>query len=292
MNFCTTKNSIFLKREVDLVVISDVHLGTYGCHAEELLRYLKSIKPKTLILNGDIIDIWQFSKHYWPDAHMKVIKQIVSMMSKGVNVYYLTGNHDEMLRKFSDFRIGTFRLMDKIVLDLNGKKAWFFHGDVFDVTMQHSKWLAKLGGLGYDVLIVLNRAANYVSEKILGRGKISLSKKIKNSVKSAVSFISNFEKTASDIAIENKYHFVVCGHIHQPEIKKIETEKGSVTYLNSGDWVENLTALEYHENVWRLYIYNPNDLPQENILENIEQEMELEEVFIKEQIEIVMGLRN
>lgn len=274
-----------MKREVDLVVISDVHLGTYGCHAEELLRYLKSIKPKTLILNGDIIDIWQFSKHYWPDAHMKVIKQIVSMMSKGVNVYYLTGNHDEMLRKFSDFRMGTFRLMDKIVLDLDGKKAWFFHGDVFDVTMQHSKWLAKLGGLGYDVLIVLNRAANYISEKILGRGKISVSKKIKNSVKSAVSFISNFEKTASDIAIENKYHFVVCGHIHQPEIKKIETEKGTVTYLNSGDWVENLTSLEYHDKVWKLYTYNPADLPQENILESIEQEMQLEEIFIKEQIE-------
>lgn len=281
-----------MKREVDLVVISDVHLGTYGCHAEELLRYLKSIKPKTLILNGDIIDIWQFSKHYWPDAHMKVIKQIVSMMSKGVNVYYLTGNHDEMLRKFSDFRMGTFRLMDKIVLDLDGKKAWFFHGDVFDVTMQHSKWLAKLGGLGYDVLIVLNRVANYISEKILGRGKISVSKKIKNSVKSAVSFISNFEKTASDIAIENKYHFVVCGHIHQPEIKKIETEKGTVTYLNSGDWVENLTSLEYHDKVWKLYTYNPADLPQENILESIEQEMQLEENFIKEQIEIVMGMKN
>lgn len=274
-----------MKREVDLVVISDVHLGTYGCHAEELLRYLKSIKPKTLILNGDIIDIWQFSKHYWPEAHMKVIKQIVSMMSKGVNVYYLTGNHDEMLRKFSDFRMGTFRLMDKIVLDLDGKKAWFFHGDVFDVTMQHSKWLAKLGGLGYDLLIVLNRAANYISEKILRRGKISLSKKIKNSVKSAVSFISNFEKTASDIAIENKFHYVVCGHIHQPEIKKIETEKGSVTYLNSGDWVENLTSLEYHDKVWKLYTYNPADLPQENILESIEQEMQLEEIFIKEQIE-------
>ncbi len=278
-----------MKREVDLVVISDVHLGTYGCHAEELLRYLKSIKPKTLILNGDIIDIWQFSKHYWPDAHMKVIKQIVSMMSKGVNVYYLTGNHDEMLRKFSDFRMGTFRLMDKIVLDLEGKKAWFFHGDVFDVTMQHSKWLAKLGGLGYDVLIVLNRAANYISEKILRRGKISLSKKIKNSVKSAVSFISNFEKTASAIAIENKYHYVVCGHIHQPEIKKIETDKGTVTYLNSGDWVENLTSLEYHDKVWKLYTYNPADLPQENILESIEQEMQLEEIFIKEQIEKLMS---
>jgi UDP-2,3-diacylglucosamine pyrophosphatase LpxH len=274
-----------LKREVDLVVISDVHLGTYGCHAEELLRYLKSIKPKTLILNGDIIDIWQFSKHYWPDAHMKVIKQIVSMISKGVNVYYLTGNHDEMLRKFSDFKMGTFRLMDKIVLELDGKKAWFFHGDVFDVTMQHSKWLAKLGGLGYDLLIVLNRAVNYISEKILHKGKISLSKKIKNSVKSAVSFISNFENTASEIAIENKYHYVVCGHIHQPEIKKIETEKGTVTYLNSGDWVENLSSLEYHEKVWKLYTYNPAELPQENVLESIEQEMQLEEIFIKEQIE-------
>lgn len=274
-----------MKREVDLVVISDVHLGTYGCHAEELLRYLKSIKPQKLILNGDIIDIWQFSKHYWPDAHMKVIKQIVSMMSKGVEVYYLTGNHDEMLRKFSDFSIGTFRLMDKLVLELDGKKAWFFHGDVFDVTMQHSKWLAKLGGLGYDLLIVLNRAANYISEKILHKGKISLSKKIKNSVKSAVSFISNFENTASEIAIENKYHYVVCGHIHQPEIKKIETEKGTVTYLNSGDWVENLTSLEYHEKVWKLYTYNPAELPQENVFESIEQEMQLEEIFIKEQIE-------
>jgi UDP-2,3-diacylglucosamine pyrophosphatase LpxH len=274
-----------LKREVDLVVISDVHLGTYGCHAEELLRYLKSIKPQKLILNGDIIDIWQFSKHYWPDAHMKVIKQIVSMMSKGVEVYYLTGNHDEMLRKFSDFSIGTFRLMDKLVLELDGKKAWFFHGDVFDVTMQHSKWLAKLGGLGYDLLIVLNRSVNYISEKILHKGKISLSKKIKNSVKSAVSFISNFENTASEIAIENKYHYVVCGHIHQPEIKKIETEKGTVTYLNSGDWVENLTSLEYHEKVWKLYTYNSAELPQENVLESIEQEMQLEEIFIKEQIE-------
>jgi UDP-2,3-diacylglucosamine pyrophosphatase LpxH len=272
----------FLKREVDLVVISDVHLGTYGCHAEELLRYLKSLKPQKLILNGDIIDIWQFSKHYWPEAHMKVIKQIVSMMSKGVEVYYLTGNHDEMLRKFSDFSIGTFSLMDKLVLELDGKKAWFFHGDVFDVTMQHSKWL---GGLGYDLLIVLNRAANYISEKILHKGKISLSKKIKNSVKSAVSFISNFENTASEIAIENKYHYVVCGHIHQPEIKKIETEKGTVTYLNSGDWVENLTSLEYHEKVWKLYTYNPAELPQENVFESIEQEMQLEEVFIKEQIE-------
>ena len=89
------------KREVELVIISDTHLGTYGCHAEELLRYLKSIKPKRLILNGDIIDIWQFSKSYWPKSHMQVVKHITGLIAKGTKVTYLTGNHDEMLRKFA-----------------------------------------------------------------------------------------------------------------------------------------------------------------------------------------------
>src|SRR5437660_8891200 len=98
------------KREVDIVIISDVHLGTFGCHAKELLKYLKSIKPKTLILNGDIIDIWQFSKSYWPEMHMKVLRKIMKLVSQGVNVHYLTGNHDEMLRKFADFEMGTFKL--------------------------------------------------------------------------------------------------------------------------------------------------------------------------------------
>ena len=96
------------KREIDIVIISDVHLGTYGCHAKELLRYLKSIKPKILILNGDIIDIWQFSKSYWPEAHMKVVRRILKFVTEGVPVYYLTGNHDEMLRKFADFDLGSF----------------------------------------------------------------------------------------------------------------------------------------------------------------------------------------
>src|SRR3982751_6581855 len=96
------------KRNIDVVVISDVHLGTYGCHAKELLRYLKTIKPKTFILNGDIIDIWQFSKRYWPKSHMRVVKQIAGIISKKVKVYYITGNHDEMLRKFVGFKMGSF----------------------------------------------------------------------------------------------------------------------------------------------------------------------------------------
>ncbi|MEM7382431.1 MAG: UDP-2,3-diacylglucosamine diphosphatase, partial [Bacteroidota bacterium] len=200
------------KRNVDIVVISDVHLGTYGCHAKELLRYLKSIKPKKVILNGDIVDIWQFSKRYWPKSHMKVVKHLMDWIGKGVKVYYITGNHDEMLRKFVGFKLGSFKIMNKVLLPVHGKKAWIFHGDVFDITMQHSKWIAKLGAVGYDMLILLNRAVNFFSIK-LGYGKLSMSKKIKNSVKSAVKFINNFEKIAADIAIENGYDYVVCGHI-------------------------------------------------------------------------------
>ncbi|MDC1162526.1 UDP-2,3-diacylglucosamine diphosphatase [Tenacibaculum sp.] len=247
------------KRKLDVVVISDVHLGTFGCKATELHNYLKTIKPKVLILNGDIIDIWQFNKHYFPKSHMKVIKQLMSFITAGTDVYYITGNHDEMLRKFKGFKLGSFNIVNKLVLELDGKKGWFFHGDIFDVTMQHSKWLAKLGSIGYDSLILLNTFINWISKK-LGYNKISLSKKIKNSVKRAITFINNFEETASDIAISKGYDFVICGHIHQPEIRTIETSYGQTTYLNSGDWIENLTALEYTNKSWALYEYEKDEL--------------------------------
>lgn len=249
------------KRNVDIVVISDVHLGTYGCHAKELLLYLKSIRPKTVIINGDFIDIWQFSKRYWPKSHMKIVKHLINWMSKKVKVIYITGNHDEMLRKFTGLKMGSFTIVNKFILTLpDNKTAWFFHGDVFDVTMQHSKWLAKLGAIGYDTLIIINRFVNFISENIFKRGKLSLSKKIKNSVKSAVKFINNFEQTAADIAISNKYEFVICGHIHQPEIKEIKNNHGSTVYLNSGDWIENLTALEYAEGKWSMYKFNEAEM--------------------------------
>lgn len=139
------------KRKVEVVVISDVHLGTYGCHAKELLNYLSIIKPKILILNGDIIDIWQFRKSYFPSDHLKVIQKIISLSTKGTKVYYITGNHDELLRKFTDVSFGNLELIDKLVLNLDGKKAWIFHGDVFDASITNAKWLAKLGGWSYDL---------------------------------------------------------------------------------------------------------------------------------------------
>ncbi|QTN39360.1 UDP-2,3-diacylglucosamine diphosphatase [Cryomorphaceae bacterium] len=240
------------RRKVDVVIISDVHLGTYGCHAKELSHYLKSIRPGKLILNGDIIDIWQFRKRYWPKSHMNVAKQIIGMAAKGVPVYYITGNHDEMLRKFSDFDLGNFHLRDKMILPIGYQKAWIFHGDIFDASIQQAKWLAKMGGWGYDLLILINRLVNYVLE-VLGRERMSLSKKIKNSVKRAVSYISDFEETAAELAMDQNYDYVICGHIHQPQMKVVKKKNRRVTYLNSGDWIENLSALEYHHGKWRIY---------------------------------------
>lgn len=267
------------KRPVELVVLSDVHLGTYGCHAKELVKYMKSIEPKEVVLNGDIVDIWQFSKRYWPKSHMKVVKLIMEWVAEGIKVHYIVGNHDEMLRKFIGCKLGSFSIVNKVVMDINGQKAWMFHGDVFDLTMQHSKWIAKLGATGYDLLILLNRAINYISRK-MGRGPISMSKRIKNSVKSAIKFINDFEQIAADIAIGNKYDYVVCGHIHQPEIKEISTPKGSVTYLNSGDWVENLTSLEFNNGEWKLYTF----MDDVQVLDNDENPSEQVEIPDKDQL--------
>ncbi|ETN95444.1 UDP-2,3-diacylglucosamine pyrophosphatase LpxH [Zhouia amylolytica] len=258
MFFCI--NIIALrKRKVKTVVISDVHLGTYGCHAGELLSYLNSVNPEKLILNGDIIDIWQFRKRFFPKAHLQVIKKIIDLSTKGTEVYYITGNHDEMLRKFSDVSMGNIHILDKLILNLDGKKAWIFHGDVFDASIQHTKWIAKLGGWGYDFLILLNRFINWVLVG-LGREKYSLSKKIKNSVKKAIKYIGDFEKAAADLAIENGYKYVICGHIHQPQMVRKTNKHGTCLYLNSGDWVENLTALEYHDKRWELYHFSNDKL--------------------------------
>ena len=271
-----------MKRKVDLVVISDVHLGTYGCKAKELLQYLKSIEPKTLILNGDFIDIWQFKKSYFPALHLQIIKHILHFSLKDCKVIYITGNHDEFLRKFSPMTFGKMELVDKVVMQLNDKKAWFFHGDVFDASVQHSKWIARLGGIGYDYLIRLNNLTNWILSK-MGREKYSFSKKIKNSVKKAVKFISNFEETASELAIENKFDYVICGHIHQPQKRIVANHKGHCLYLNSGDWIENLTALEYQHGEWSIYTYDTSHYPKDDSYEPVDipdkAENELEKIY-------------
>jgi UDP-2,3-diacylglucosamine pyrophosphatase LpxH len=249
MNYTKTNS-----RQVDLVVISDVHLGTYGCHATELVTYLRGIKPGVLVLNGDIIDGWAFSKRYFPASHHQVLMEVMRLLSKGTKVYYLTGNHDEMLRRFSDLELGDFHLADKLVLEIDGKKAWIFHGDIFDLSVNTGKWLAKIAGKSYDYLILLNRAVNFILEK-MGKEKVSISRKIKAGVKQAVKFVGDFEEIAARHAIEQNYDYVICGHIHQPQKRQIHIDNKSVTYLNSGDWIENLSALEYHQGKWSIYKY-------------------------------------
>jgi len=254
------------KRNLDVAVISDLHLGTYGCHAKEIINYLQSISPRLLVLNGDIIDGWQFSKRYFPPSHLQVIKEIMNLLDNGTRVVYITGNHDEMLRRYSGIQLSNFQLADKLVVEINGKMTCIFHGDVFDNTTKGSaKIIAKLGGFGYDWLILCNRFINWWLKK-LGRPKMSFSKKIKNSVKKAVSWIADFEQTAAELAIEKGYDYVICGHIHQPQKKLIETKNGAVTYLNSGDWIENLTSLEFVNNEWTIYHYDENEFAGANVI--------------------------
>lgn len=253
------------KRSVDVVVISDVHLGTYGCRARELVAYLKSISPNILILNGDIIDGWQFSKRYFPVTHMAVIKEILNLMMSGTRVFYITGNHDEQLRRYTDFQLSNFTLTDKLVLEINNKMTWIFHGDVFDNTTRGgAKFLAKLGSNGYAFLLLLNRSINSVLT-FFSREKVSFSKKIMEGVNKAVGKISDFEQIAAELAIEKKFDYVICGHIHQPQKRVVETPNGKVTYLNSGDWVEHLTSLEYHHQEWKIFSYDEKDFNHSSI---------------------------
>jgi UDP-2,3-diacylglucosamine pyrophosphatase LpxH len=204
------------------------------------------------------MDIWNFKKSYFPKSHLMVINTLLKMMEEGTKTVYITGNHDDVLRKFTDLNIGGLTVTDKYLFKIDDKIHWAFHGDVFDhTTTGYAKFIAKLGGKGYDILVVVNRLINSFLIAI-GEERISFSKRIKNSVKSAAKWISNFEKTATQIAIQEGYDYVICGHIHQPKIEKIKTKKGEVTYMNSGDWIENFSALEYYDNNWNLFEYDTN----------------------------------
>ncbi len=252
-------NKATSKRKVEIVVISDAHLGSIGCHAKELANYLKSIKTERLILNGDIIDMWQFKKAYFQKYELLVVNRILKMLANGTIVYYLTGNHDDILRRFSGFQNGNFYLRDQVVFLLNGKKHWFFHGDAFDVAMLKTRWLSKLGGMIYDWLIIANRFINKLI-CFFGAPPISFATLIKMGIKKVVKFISDFEDQAIEAAKTNGYDVVACGHVHRPNI----SEKDGIVYLNSGDWIENLTALEYNNGEWTLFKYQDKDFVDSN----------------------------
>ncbi len=243
-----------MKRTVDIVVISDSHLGTFGSHAKRLHQYLESVSPKQLIINGDLIDIWQFMKWYFPKSHTQVLQKINELINSGIPVYYLTGNHDDLLRRFTPIKLANFQLIDELTLNIDGKKTWVLHGDIYDKSIK-ARSVAVIGGLGYNCLIVVDRLFNQFL-RFCGRKKpIRISKGLKDFSKKAAKKIGNFEQEAIDTAIENGYDNLICAHIHKPQMRQAMHTDGSksIFYLNSGDWVENTTSLEYNNGEWKIF---------------------------------------
>lgn len=227
--------------------LSDIHLGTKDCKAEFLLTFLKANQCDTLYLVGDIIDGWRLkSSMYWPQQHTNVIRRILTLAKRDTKVFYITGNHDEFLRRYSHMALemGNIQLQDEAEhITADGRRLLVIHGDQFDGVTTCHKWIAHLGDKGYDFLIFLNRHYNRFRASF-GYGYWSLSKFIKHKVKSAVSFIFEFEKAVAIECEKRGFDGVICGHIHHAEIKPLN----KVTYHNCGDWVESCTALAEDEN--------------------------------------------
>jgi len=243
-----------VKRNLDILVISDLHLGTYGSEADEVLAYLDTIDADKIVINGDFVDIMLFNKRFWPSSHMKVIKYFLDLISQGKEIYYVTGNHDELMRKFLNFKIQNFKIVNQVVLDTHEGKVWMFHGDVFDFSIQ-TGWLTKLAGFLYDYMIMFNSWINKKIMRPLGRKRLNFSKSIKTNVKTAVQYFANFEMKAAKIAQKNGYKYVVCGHIHTPKIESFNINGEEIIYMNSGDWLESLSSLEYVNNKWSIYMH-------------------------------------
>lgn len=238
-----------MKRKIEILVLSDLHLGSKTCKAKELSNYLKSIKPQILILNGDIFNTKQIQS--LPLDHLKIVNRLMKMLTNGTRIYYLTGSSDRSIRRFSDFSSGQLHVRDQLVLQLEGKKYWFFHGDVLDTSFLKTRGLKTF----FSKYIPFIR-------KINASNTVALSEK--------------FEEKALKHADTEGYDAIVCGHTHQPKIVK----NGSIGYLNSGDWVENCTALEYNFGEWSIYKYDPIDFDSVNPKLKV-KDLELDEDEIK-----------
>ena len=223
--------------------ISDIHLGTPGSKVDELLHFLKNTQSETLYLVGDIIDGWQLKKRFfWPQKHNDVVQKILRKARNSTKVIYIPGNHDEAARDYINYSFGEIEIfMDYIHHTPNGEKLWVVHGDLFDNVIQHARWLAYMGDRAYVILLRANRLLNWLRQ-LLNLPYWSFSQYLKHKVKSAVSFISAYEKAMVTEAKRRNCVGVICGHIHKPEIREIDGTR----YYNDGDWVESMTALVEH----------------------------------------------
>jgi UDP-2,3-diacylglucosamine pyrophosphatase LpxH len=225
------------------VWISDVHLGTPGCQAVALLRFLRSVECETLFLVGDIVDGWQLRRSwYWPQAHNDVVQKLLRKARKGTKVVFVPGNHDEFARRYLGHEFGGIEVAEEwIHVTADGKRLWITHGDLFDGVIQCAKWLAYVGDWFYELTLRLNRHFNSLRAR-MGLPYWSLSRYLKHKVKRAVSYVGDFESALAKEAKKRGADGVVCGHIHHAELREID----GVIYANDGDWVESLTALVEH----------------------------------------------
>lgn len=243
------------RKRYKTIVISDVHLGTKYSKVNEVNNFLASIDCDMLILNGDIIDGWQLRKNnyqYWGPEQARFFRILMSMVEKqGTQVYFLRGNHDDFLDRIMPMHMGPLNIQKDMMLDSGGKKYFVTHGDVFDSITSNMKWLAKLGDVVYNILLFINVLYNRI-QSWRGKPYYSFSQEIKGKVKKAVSNASNFDQMLSDMARTKGCSGVICGHIHRPEDRMID----GVHYLNSGDWVETLSALtEDFDGKWNIVYY-------------------------------------
>lgn len=235
------------------IFISDVHLGTRDCKAKELKNFLKYNHCDNLFLVGDIIDGWkmQQNKLRWKQSHTDVIKKFLSLAKKGTNVIYITGNHDEFLRPMVNMGIsfGKISIHNQYEYHaMDGNTYLITHGDLFDGITRLAPWLAFIGDKAYDLILSLNSKYNWIRHK-LGFGYWSLSKYLKHTVKKATNFMFQFEDNITNYAKKRNYSGTICGHIHHPEIKIIN----NIQYMNTGDWVESMSALvEHHNGQWEI----------------------------------------
>jgi UDP-2,3-diacylglucosamine pyrophosphatase LpxH len=246
-------NSTHMKtvKQYKTVIISDVHLGSEGSKTKEVTLFLKSVTCETLILNGDIIDGWQLKKGgSWKKKHTAFFRTILKMIeNQQTKVVYLRGNHDDFLDQIIPFSLGkSFTIQRDYILKSGKKRFLITHGDIFDSVTSNMKWLAYLGDVGYTILLTFNKLYNqYRSWR--GLEYYSFSQRIKQRVKEAVNYVSDFEEKLVELAKAHQCDGIICGHIHKPDIRQI----GEITYMNSGDWVESLTALvEDYKGNWEL----------------------------------------
>lgn len=228
------------KRHHKTLFLSDIHLGTRGCQADALLDFLDHNTCDHLYLVGDIIDGWRLkSSVYWPASHSEVLRKFLGMAKAGTRVTFVSGNHDEFLREFTDLTFEQISLVDEAEhTSASGEKLLVIHGDQFDVVTRYHRWIALLGDVGYTLLLLINRWINIVRRRY-GFCHWSLSAWVKHRVKQAVNFIGQFEVSVAHHCRMRGYDGIVCGHIHHAEIRPIE----DISYLNCGDWVESLTAI-------------------------------------------------